>query len=260
MTDAPFPRPDAGRAGKRATLWSVWGWFVFGAACIVLLPVMAVVRLVTAPFDKGRYWTGYIFRQVPVIQQKLLPLWTFHVTGEMPADPRHPYIAVANHESFVDILLISHLPWEMKWLSKEQLFSLPIAGWMMRLAGDIEVVRGNKDSAKNAMAECAVWLDRNVSVMIFPEGTRVEDEGLAPFKDGAFRLAIETGVPLLPMVVTGTKTAMRKGDWRFRRADATVKVLPPVPVEGLTLNDVDELRERVRGLMGDALEDLIQGR
>ncbi len=239
-----------------ATLWSAWGWFVFGAACLVLLPVMLVVRLVTAPFDKGRYWTGFIFRQVPVIQQKLLPLWDFRIAGEMPDNPRNPYIAVANHESFVDILLISHLPWEMKWLSKEQLFSIPIAGWMMSLAGDIQVVRGNKDSAKNAMAECKVWLDRKVSVMIFPEGTRVEDEGLAPFKDGAFRLAIETQIPLLPMVVKGTKGAMRKSDWRFRKATAIVKVLEPVPTAGLTLDDLDELREKVRTIMTVALEDL----
>ncbi|MFM7069072.1 MAG: lysophospholipid acyltransferase family protein, partial [Actinomycetes bacterium] len=163
--------------------------------------------------------------------------------------PRRPYIAVCNHESFADILLISHLPWEMKWLSKESMFRIPIAGQMMRMAGDIEVLRGDKDSAKKAMADCAVWLDRKVTVMVFPEGTRVVKGELGPFKDGAFRLAIEKQVPILPMVLWGTKEAMLKKDWRFGHAHAELRVLDPVPVDGLTIDDVEGLKQRVRDVM-----------
>ena len=99
------------------TLWSVWSWFVFGMCILLWLPLMGIVWLVTAPFDPPRYWTGYLFRRLTVVHEKLNPLWTFRVAGTMPTDPRNPYVMVSNHESFVDILLISHLPWEMKWLS-----------------------------------------------------------------------------------------------------------------------------------------------
>jgi len=245
--DGAAPQPLKPSLGT--TLWSAWGWFTFGLACIVAFPLMLVTWAVTAPFDKGRYWVGYIFRKVCVFQQVLLPRWKFTVSGTMPANPRNPYVAVCNHESFADILLISHLPWEMKWLSKEGLFRVPIAGQMMSMAGDIKVVRGDKDSAKKAMAECAVWLGRRVSVMVFPEGTRVVKGELGPFKDGAFRLAIETGTPVLPMVLWGTKDAMLKKDWRFGHADAEVRVLEPVPVDGLTLDDVEALKMQVRDLM-----------
>ena len=65
-----------------------------------------------------------------MVAAALNPLWRFRRAGVMPADPRRPYVVVSNHESFVDILLISHLPWEMKWLTKAELFRIPILGWM----------------------------------------------------------------------------------------------------------------------------------
>ena len=108
---------------------------------------------------------------------------------------------VSNHESFVDILLISHLPWEMKWLSKKELFRLPVMGWLMRLAGDIPLKRGFGPSTIEAMAKCREALANRVSVMIFPEGTRSATAEMLPFKDGAFRLAIDAGVPILPLAV-----------------------------------------------------------
>jgi 1-acyl-sn-glycerol-3-phosphate acyltransferase len=129
------------------------------------------------------------------------------------------------------------------------MFKIPVAGWLMYLSGDIPLERGDRSSAGKAMTLCKEALGRRVSVMIFPEGTRSETDDMRQFKDGAFRLAIETQLPVLPLVVQGTRRALRKHDWRFGHADAQVKVLDPVPTEGLTLDDVDELRERVRELI-----------
>jgi 1-acyl-sn-glycerol-3-phosphate acyltransferase len=238
------------------TLWSVWSWFVFGLCMVLWLPLMSVVWLVTAPFDPPRYWTGYLFRKTTVVHQKLNPLWTFRVAGTMPENPRNPYVMVSNHESFVDILLISHLPWEMKWLSKKELFKVPVAGWLMRLARDIELERGDRESAAAAMRDCRERLDQKVSVMIFPEGTRSASGEMLPFKDGAFRLAIESGVPILPVAVHGTRTALRKKDWRFGRSVAEVRVLDPVSTDGMTLDDVPELRERVRDMIVAQVADM----
>jgi 1-acyl-sn-glycerol-3-phosphate acyltransferase len=106
---------------------SVWSWFVLGVVIIVWLPLVGLTWLVTAPFDKGRYAAGYLFRKLTVVHQVLNPLWRFRTTGTMITDPRRPYVVVANHQSFVDILLISHLPWEMKWLSKEDFFRYPLS-------------------------------------------------------------------------------------------------------------------------------------
>ena len=231
------------------TVLSVWAWFVLGLVVIVWLPLVAIVWVVTAPFDKGRYAAGYLFRKLTVVHQKLNPLWRFHTSGVKITDPRRPYIVVSNHQSFVDILLISHLPWEMKWLSKSEFFGFPLIGWMMRMAGDIRLVRGERDSAKQAMDACRDRLDKRVSVMIFPEGTRSKTGELQPFKNGAFRLAIETGTPILPLVVNGASTALVKGDWRFGVSNAEVRVLEPVETARMEAKDFGRLRDQVYELI-----------
>lgn len=242
-----------------ARLWqsvvSVWTWLVLVTCILLWLPLMALVRLFTLG-DPGRYWVGYLFRGIGTTTARLNPLWKFSYTGIVPADPRHPYVVVSNHESFADILLISHLPWEMKWLSKAELFRIPFMGWLMRLAGDVPVKRGFGPSAVEAMARCREILRRRVSVMIFPEGTRSTTAELLPFKDGAFRLAIDAGVPILPLALHGTGNALPKHDWRFGRSTAVVEVLPPVDTAGLTSADVPRLKETVRGLIVEARDRL----
>lgn len=237
---------------------SVWAWLVLGLCILLWLPAMTLVRLLTAPFDRGRYAVGYLFRQIGVVEATLNPLWKFRYTGTLPSDPRRPYVVVSNHESFADILLISHLPWEMKWLSKVELFRLPFLGWLMRLAGDIPLKRGFGPSAIEAMARCREVLANRVSVMIFPEGTRSATSEMLPFKDGAFRLAIDAGVPILPLAVHGTGTALPKHDWRFGRSTAAVRVLEPVETHGLTTGDVPALKEKVRAMIAEARAELAE--
>jgi 1-acyl-sn-glycerol-3-phosphate acyltransferase len=246
--------------GIVSRLWqsivSVWAWLVLVLCILLWLPLMFVVRLATAPFDRGRYSVGLLFRKIAVVEAALNPLWRFRCTGSMPADPRRPYVVVSNHESFVDILLISHLPWEMKWLSKKELFRLPVLGWLMTLAGDIPLQRGFGPSAIEAIAKCREVLGNRVSVMIFPEGTRSTTAEMLPFKDGAFRLAIDAGVAILPLAVHGTATALPKHDWRFGRSTAVVKVLEPVETTGLTPADVPALKEKVREMIAGGRADL----
>ncbi|HEU5174600.1 MAG TPA: lysophospholipid acyltransferase family protein [Gemmatimonadaceae bacterium] len=235
---------------------NAWAWTSAVLVVLVGFFYVAAVFVVTAPFDRGRYAAGRAFRQLAVLQVKLNPLWDFHMSGEPISDPRHPYVAVSNHESYADIFLISHLPWEMKWLSKETIFKIPVMGWMMRMAGDVPLVRGNRDSTLAALAGCRDRLSKRVSVMIFPEGTRSRDGRLLPFKDGAFRLAIEAGVPILPIAVAGTRNAMAKGTFRFQHAIAAVRVLPPVETAGMTLSDIPTLKERVRDVIDQARHEL----
>src|SRR3954468_3223599 len=231
------------------SIMSLWAWLVLVLCILLWFPVLAIVRLLTFPFDRAGYVAGYIFRRIGPAMATLNPLWRFSYSGKMPADPRRPFVMVSNHESFADILLISHLPWEMKWLSKAELFRIPVMGWMMWLAGDIPVMRGFGPSALEAMERCREVLRQRVSVMIFPEGTRSRTAELLPFKDGAFRLAVEAGVPILPLALSGTGTALPKHGWRFGRSAAHLRVLEPVDTAGLTLADVPALKARVRDLI-----------
>jgi 1-acyl-sn-glycerol-3-phosphate acyltransferase len=242
-----------------APLWislvSLWTWLVLVLCVLLWLPLMLVARLATLG-DRGRYWVGYLFRQLGVVTARLTPYWRFSYRGAMPPDPRRPYVVVSNHESFADILLISHLPWEMKWLSKAELFRIPVLGWLMHLAGDVPVKRGFGPSAIEAMTRCREILARKVSVMIFPEGTRSPTQDLLPFKDGAFRLAIEAGVPLLPLALHGTGSALRKHDWRIGRSTAIVEVLAPIETAGLTPADLPALKQKAHAMIVEARDRL----
>ena len=244
-----------------STLWqsivSLWAWLVLVVCILLWFPTLVLVRLFTLPFDRAAYVTGYLFRRIGPVMATLNPLWRFRYSGTMPSNPRTPFVVVSNHESFADILLISHLPWEMKWLSKAELFRIPVMGWMMWLVGDIPVKRGFGPSAVEALERCRRALSQRVSVMIFPEGTRSRTAELLPFKDGAFRLAIEAGVPILPLAVSGTRTALPKANWRFGRSVAVVRVLEPVETAGLSMADVPSLKAKVREMIvraRDALE------
>jgi 1-acyl-sn-glycerol-3-phosphate acyltransferase len=243
-------------SGPVRTVLSVWSWFALGLAHVIIVPLVAVVWLITWR-DPGKYHAGLLFRKLAVIHQKLNPLWTFTISGDMPTDPRRPYVVVANHESFVDILLVAHLPFEMKWMSKSDFFKFPFTGWGMRMAGDIRLDRGDKSSNAQVIEDSLDRLrNRNVSVMIFAEGTRSKTGALQPFKDGAFRIAIQAGAPILPLAIVGTRDALVKHDWRFGEVHAEVRVLPPIPTDGLTKDDVAALRERTRDMIAAALTEL----
>ncbi|MBA3548383.1 MAG: 1-acyl-sn-glycerol-3-phosphate acyltransferase [Nannocystis sp.] len=224
---------------------AIWTWFelcVLSLACFFLQLVLAPL---TWPFDRNRVITGSLYRRTAVIVSRLTPLWDFKVVGSLPARMGRT-VVVSNHCSQADPFLISGVPWEMKWLGKASLFRVPVMGWSMWLAGDIPVVRGEKASARSAMARCARYLERGMPVMIFPEGTRSLTDEIGPFKDGAFQLAITTGADILPLAVHGTASALPVHDWRFARARARVAIGDPISTAGMSLEDIPHLKQIVR--------------
>ncbi|BAH37416.1 acyltransferase [Gemmatimonas aurantiaca T-27] len=227
------------------TVLNWWAWVETVVCVLIGTPIVAIVYAFTAPFDKGRYAAGRAFRLVAVCATRINGLWSFHTRGRL-ADPRRPYVVVANHESYADVFLISCFPWEMKWLSKDTMFKIPCMGWMMQMAGDVKLVRGNRDSTLDAIAQCRDRLAKRVSVMIFPEGTRSRTSEMLPFKDGAFRLAIESGAPILPIAVAGTRNAMAKGTFRFLRSRALAEMLEPIETKGMTMADIGTLKQMTR--------------
>ena len=197
--------------------------------------------------DPVRYRTGYLFRRLDKALTWANSSWRLHISGETVENPRRPYVVVSNHQSLADIPLISNLPWEMKWIGKEELFRLPVIGWMMHLAGDISVDRKNARSGAKAMLKAQRYLEQNCSVMIFPEGTRTLDGRVRQFTDGAFHLAIRAKATILPMVIEGSFNCIPKNSWKFGEpSDIRLKILPPINTSSLSLKDVPACRDKVR--------------
>jgi len=228
------------------------GWTAAAVILLVGLPIQLVLWVVTRPFDRNVVVPGQFLRFIGLLLGHTYPPWKFRLEGSWPAGGG-PFVVVANHQSMLDIVLLCRLPHEMKWVVKEELFRIPWVGWMLRLTGDMAVRRGDPESGGEAVAQARAYLKRGMNVMIFPEGTRSRDARLLPFKKGAFRLAIETGVPVLPVVVSGTAQGFQKGGAKVGPCDAVARLLSPVPTSGLTQADAGALRDRVRAAFVAAL-------
>lgn len=234
----------------------VYSFLEFGLCTAVFLPIMAA-SFRRHQGDPTQRLPGRWMRRFGRTTTNLSPVWRFRVEGEGPKDIAHrAYVVVANHESTADPFLLSHLPWDMRWVAKQEIFNLPILGKLMTYGGDIPLRRGRKESVVEMFAECRRTLEAGMSVMMFPEGTRSKDGKLLPFKDGAFELAIEAGVPLLPVALAGTRDCMPKGAKWLGNARASARVLPVIPTAGLTREDVPQLREAAREAIGEGVTAL----
>lgn len=235
-------------------LASVIIWIAVSLLVICWLPLLAVVRLFDR--DPGLYRTGRMFRRLGLFISRVNPNWKISIEGDLEIDDRNPYVIVSNHMSNADIPVISNLPWEMKWVAKKELFDVPIVGWMMKLAGDIPVSRGSKKQALMVFKRCKFYLDRNTSVMFFPEGTRSRSGNLTRFASGAFDLAIREKKPILPLVLDGTQGCLPKKSWVFEKdVHVKLKILEPISTENYDKGDSSELMKTVRTRMAEQLAE-----
>jgi 1-acyl-sn-glycerol-3-phosphate acyltransferase len=174
------------------------------------------------------------------------PAWTLRIEGRERLPWHGAAVLASNHASLGDILVLFGLYRPYKWISKASNFRLPFIGWNMRLNRYVPLVRGDPESIARMMATAEAWLDREVPVLLFPEGTRSPDGEVKAFKDGAFRLSIAKQCPLYPIALAGTADVLPKhGLVLRRRADCRVRVLEPVDPQSFG-QDVAAFREEVR--------------
>ena len=159
------------------------------------------------------------------------PGWTIQVTGEEHLPKLgQACVIVANHESGTDILAMYYLGIQFRWLAKKELFSYPLIGSSMKWAGYVPIVRTNTDSQRQALVTSAAWLKKGTPMFFFPEGTRSTTGTLKKFKKGAFKLAKDCTVPILPVCIKGAGNLLQKGTMIPHSATVYVKVLPQIAI------------------------------
>ena len=170
----------------------------------------------------------------------------------LPGNQTHVYMA--NHLSAVDIwALYVALPGRVRMIAKKQLASIPLFGWAMAAGRFIFVDRGNAVAARRSIEEAKRRIRGGQSVLLFPEGTRSRDGRLGAFKKGGFHLAIDAGVPIVPVGLQGTRESMPRGSLLLRAGRVRITFGDPVPTSGLTDADRHALLERVRAAIGAML-------
>lgn len=189
------------------------------------------------------------------------PLWRLAVSGRTNIHKGKNYIIVANHQSLLDILAVAaSLSLHFKFLAKRELFYIPFMGWAMGLAGYIPVDRSSHESGKKAVFRISDLLKRGLSVLLFPEGTRSPDGKIHAFKMGAFKLARENDVEILPVVIEGTGTALPKKSMLLRkRSIFAVSIGKPVSMAEAGGDSLEEKKEKIRHEMIGRLARLRHG-
>ncbi len=176
------------------------------------------------------------------------------IRGREKIRPPGPYLLFSNHQSQFDILAaVQTIPIPFRILAQRELFYIPIFGWVLRLAGFIGIDRSDREKAIRSLEDAACRIRNGTSLLIYAEGTRSQDGKLLPFKKGGFVLALQAGVPVIPITIRGSREVLPKGSLRIRPGTIRVAVGDPIDPREYSLESKEALMERVRGAMQEAL-------
>ncbi|MBF5057165.1 1-acyl-sn-glycerol-3-phosphate acyltransferase [Alcanivorax sp. 521-1] len=213
-------------------LFFIYSWFLFaplmlaatllfGLLCFLLMPFLGprrVARLTAVPWSR----LGLMLSGVQV-----------RLHGTEHLDPKQSYVIVANHLSQYDIwVLYGHLDKDFRWVMKHELRKVPVIGFSCALLGHIFIDRRDSRAAMASLETAKARLVDGTSILFFPEGTRSRDGELRPFKKGAFRMAQDLGLPLLPVTLTGTREVLPPDTLRLHPGPVALTVHAPVTVDG----------------------------
>jgi 1-acyl-sn-glycerol-3-phosphate acyltransferase len=172
----------------------------------------------------------------------------YRVRGREQVPGNRAVVFCSNHESNVDPpVLFQALHKRLHVLFKAELTKLPVLGAVMVAGGFVPVERDRREASMASIDRAAASIREGNTFLIFPEGTRSKTDELLPFKKGGFIMAIKAQAPIVPVAVSGGRSAMQKGSWLVRPVMVDVKIGEPIETAGMSLDDRDQLIEIVRG-------------
>ncbi len=220
--------------------------------CIALL-----LRVVTYPFDRRLrllhlftcFWGSFY--------TWTMPAWRIRVEGRENVRKDATYMIASNHQSQLDILVAFRLFFHYKWVSKTEIFRVPLIGWNMTLNRYVKLKRGDKESIAQMLKECERHLDEGSSIFMFPEGTRSPDGKVKDFKLGAFEMALKKKVPILPIVISGTNKALPKYSMNFTGVQKIyIKIFEEIPYSAFENLSAEDTAKMVRQFIIEKLKSM----
>ncbi|MBS1806938.1 MAG: 1-acyl-sn-glycerol-3-phosphate acyltransferase [Acidobacteria bacterium] len=237
-----IPSPRIGLLPKLRYYWT----YVVAALCLLFLgvPLIPLGFLLRWLFDNrdflyrpGKFGARLYLRSAGA---------RVHASGHENLDPDKPYVFVANHQSNLDApMIIAYIQRNPGWIAKQELFQVPMLGQGIQLVHAIPIDRSNRSSAIASTKRAGEIIRSGRSVVAFVEGTRTVDGRLKEFKKGAFYMAIEAGVPVVPLVINDTRLVMRKGTNYCLPHDVSMEILSPISTQGYSPENVRELIAKV---------------
>jgi 1-acyl-sn-glycerol-3-phosphate acyltransferase len=194
----------------------------------------------------ARRWIGGILASCGVV---------VHCEGLEDLDLSRPYVLMSNHQSVFDIAaLVSTWPVSFRFVAKRELTWIPFFGWALAVGRHVIIDRSRRERAVASLERAAAQVRAGTNVIIFPEGTRSPSGRMGEFKSGGFHLAIQAGVPVLPIAISGTRRITPKRSLRIESGQVRIHYGEPIPTRAMTVEDRNQLKEQVRTAIAAHLE------
>jgi 1-acyl-sn-glycerol-3-phosphate acyltransferase len=233
-------------------LYQPWKWLVVAPLLAASTVFFSALVLLLLPFGSpgfvsrlcGGGWARFNAFMTPM---------RVRVRGREHLDPAQSYVIVCNHQSHYDVfVLYGWLGVDFKWVMKAELRRVPVLGATCARLGHVYIDRSNRAEALATLEAAKDRIRGGTSVLFFPEGTRSRSGELGEFKKGAFRMALDLGLPILPMTIRGTRDVLPAKGTDLRPGSATLTIHPPIPIDGCTTDDLTELMRRTRDVIASS--------
>ena len=228
----------------------------------IFLPLFVLATIITATtviigglignskfwgYYPPRYWSKFACR---------LALCRIKVVRKGTLDPNQSYVFVPNHQSYSDIFLIyGYLNHNIKWVQKHELRKIPFVGKACEIAGHIYVNHSSYRSMRETIAKAKSQLSNGASIVMFPEGARTMTGKMDKFRRGAFIIAQEMGLPVVPVTENGAFDVMRRGSLLLVPGKLELIIHDPIPTENITEDEIPELMDKCREIIHSSLWD-----
>jgi len=227
-------------------LYKLYAWLVFAPILAVSTFVFGSAACLLVFFLKPRTVSWLCGRQWARFNSWATPMRVV-VEGRQNVDPKASYVVTSNHQSLFDIfVLYGWLDIDIKWVMKQELRKVPFIGIACARLGHIYVDRSNREAALASIEAAKARIEGGTSVLFFPEGTRSRDGHLRVFKKGAFRMALDLNLPILPVTITGTREILPSDTLDLYPGRAKMIIHPPIPITDYSVRDLDALMEETR--------------
>lgn len=237
-------------------LYQPYKWLFYVPFFFINTTIFGIIAVVVASLVNqriGSYWGGVIWSR---FNSALVPMFV-KVRGKENIQDKTSYIVLSNHQSVYDIFLVyGWLGVDLKWVMKKELRKVPGVGFGSKKVGHIFLDRSNKRAALESMESAKRILVDGTCVVIFPEGTRSNDGVLLTFKRGAFKLAIELGLPILPVSLINTRKIMPNKTMNIFPGKVQMVIHPPIELTGYNENNMSDLIVRVREQIASVLPEM----
>jgi 1-acyl-sn-glycerol-3-phosphate acyltransferase len=245
---------------KKLLFWpyQVYVWLIFLPLAICLTLLFSILTVIFSALVNPDFASRVFAVTWARVVAWLTPI-RVRVEGGEHATRRRSVVVASNHQSMYDILVIyGWLRLDLKWVMKMELRKIPGIGIGCEKAGHIFIERRNPKQAAQAITAALSKIGDGIGILFFPEGTRSLDGRLLSFKKGAFRIAIEQQLPLLPVTLVGTRDIVPAKSLRLFPGTARMVIHPPIETAGMTIDQLEALMERTRLTIASALPQELQ--